>query len=257
MRTNQLRYARIAILVSICFLAILILNGCLSTPSPSPTLSPTETQIQSPTQPSLPKLGITPPATRCDPISATSGNGQTILTLPDGSQIYLAADTEIEFTPAGYCPELKEHNIFIKRGQVAIRSLLASGKSIVITSPDGYIALVSDTGMVTFDVTGHIFTLACTNGGCALGPDSTKLTSLDCRQSANLDSAGNFKGPSPVDPAPLAQYGDWLLPKCSLPTATSTPTPKVVTPDIAATATAYCVSFKNQFQLTPCPAYKP
>ncbi len=242
MHTIHSPYSIFLALVSLGILAAIVLTGCQ--PGPTPT---------SPTEPVA-----TPLPAQCDPITVSNGSGQTVLTLPDGSQIYLAASTEIEFTPAGYCPGLEEHHILLKQGAVAIHSLLPEGRWIVVSSPDGYLAQLGETGLVTFDPEGHLFTLACTNGTCALGADVDKLTPLGCGESADLDADGNFSGPFNVDPATLVQFGEWLQPKCA-PARTSTPKPstQTPTPDAAATATAYCASFHSQFALTPCPPYKP
>jgi len=48
------------------------------------------------------------------------------------------------------------------------------------------------------------------------------------------------------------------MPQCNaIPTWSSTPSLLRVTPDIAATATAYCKSFQSQFPLTPYPTSTP
>jgi hypothetical protein len=247
MHTTRSPFALFVSLVSLGIFTVIIMTSCqpdrIETSSPEPV--------------------TTPLTGKCDPITASNDIGMTILTLPDGSLIYLAESTEIEFTPAGYCQGVDEHRILLNQGQVAIHSLLPEGKWTVVRSPDGYLAKVGDTGLVSFDPEGRGFTLACTNGSCALGVNVDTLTLLGCGESAELDATGNFIGPFNVDTDSLVQFGQWLQPKCA-PAQTSTPKsptntliPATETLDAAATATASCASFHRQFPLTPCPPNKP
>jgi hypothetical protein len=250
MQPNRSPYTLFITLVLLVIMAATLLTGCAPSSTPTPTQQPTPV--------------ATPLPVHCNPINVSTGAGQTILTLPDGSQIYLAENTEIDITPAGYCGGNEQHAIMLKQGQVAINSLLPAGKMVIITSPNGYIGQVSETGLVTFDPSASLFTLACTNGTCTLAAKADKLTSLNCGESAFLDTYGNFNGPFNVDPETLVHFGEWLQPKCP-PERTSTPKPATATPiptetptlDMGATATAYCGSFNHQFPLTPCPTVKP
>jgi hypothetical protein len=245
MHTTRLSYALLISLVSLGIVAIIVLTGC----QPKSTQDPTQVLTQAPITP--PESTATPLPVQCDPITASNDSGLTILTLPDGSQIYLAENTEIDFTPAGYCPGLGEHSILLKQGRVAVHSLLPDSNWIVISSPDGYLARIGDTGLVTFDTAGSGFMLACTNGTCALGMNAENLVMLTCGERGDLDAAGNFTGPAGIELAVLSQFGEWLQPNCG-PSQTSTPPSPAGTPEAAATATAYCTSFQSQFPLTPC-----
>jgi FecR protein len=228
-------------------LAISLLAGCMLLNNSTPTSIST----------GLPKLENTPPPTRCTPIIASNDTGLAILTLPDGSQIYLGADSEIEFAPAGYCAGVNADNIWLLQGQVAVNAQISDGDWIIVNSPDGYLGLISKTGMASFDPSSHNFTLACSNKNCALGTDNTKLISLNCGENGTLDAAGGFSVSS-EDPTILAPFGDWLQPQCgNVVTITATPLPETETPDIAATATAFCSSFSQQFVSTPCPTSNP
>ncbi len=247
---KRLLYTILTILVFMGILTAIILTKC----------TPNSQSIQTPTVPTLVVATALP--VHCDPIDVSSGAAQTVLTLPDGSQIYLAENTEIEITPAGYCPGLYEHKILLKHGQVAVISLLPVGNSVVVTSPTGYFAQISGTGLVTLDPVANDFIMDCTSGTCALGAKADKLISLGCGESGYLDAYGNFNGLFNVDLDRIAQFGDWLMPKC-VPALTSTPKPanatltSTPTMDVGATATAYCNSFRSQFALTPCPTLKP
>ncbi len=233
MQPTRSPYALVITLVSLGILAAVLLTGCQSSQSPTPT------------QP--PEPVATPVPAHCDPINVITDGGQSVMTLPDGSQVYLADHTEIDIIPAGYCPGDDSISIMLKQGAVAINSVLPAGKWVVITSPNGYIGQVGKTGLVTFDPSSNTFSVACTNGTCTLAAKPDKLTTLNCDQSAYLDTYGNFNGPFNVDPDTLAQFGSWLQPTCA-PAQTSTPKPATATPtptptptvDIGATATAYC-----------------
>jgi hypothetical protein len=227
-------------------MAILALSAC----APAVTLTQTSAP---PTMPAtISPIATTPGPVTCSSISASNDVGLTLLVMPDGVGVYLGSTTDIEFTPGGYCPSNETDQVVLRNGQVAIRSLLPLGESISVTSHGNFIATINDTGLVSYDPTSGIFQVSCSNGSCTLGTDLRYMNSLACGESGFLDSNGSFSGPFPVDQDSLAVFGDWLLSKC-LQTATSTPTPPVGTPDTAATATAYCASFNEQFPLTPCP----
>ncbi len=250
MHTTRSPYALFVTLVSLGMLAAFLLTGC----APSTIVAPTLTSAPL----------ATPLPAHCDPINVSTDGGQSILTLADGTQIYLAENTNIEIIPAGYCPGDEQHYILLNQGHVAVNSTLPAGKWVVITSPNGYIAQVGKTGLVTFDPSSNKLSLDCTNGTCTLAAKADKPTSVGCGESAFLDTYGNFNGPFNVDPATLVSFGDWLQPRCA-PAKTSTPKPATATPvptgtptpDKGATATAYCGSFNSQFPLTPCPTLKP
>lgn len=226
-------------------LAFAVLAGCLPSQDPTPPAAPSE-------------VVNTPLPVRCDPITISNDTGLAILTLSDFSQIYLGPNTEILFTPTGYCPGLDEHFILIKKGQVAISSKLPEGKTIQIASPDGYLSKLGGTGLVTYIPDEHIFGLSCSSEPCSLGVSETSLISLLCGQSATLDAAAVFVGPAGINLAELAPFGMWLIPQCGIfIPAIGTPEIQTVTPDAAATATAACASFEDQFPLTPCPPFTP
>lgn len=226
-------------------LVFVVFTGCQPTQIPTPPAAPSE-------------AANTPLPVRCDPITISNDTGLAILTMSDFSQIYLGPNTEILFTPTGYCPGLDEHFILLKKGQVAISSKLPEGKSIQIASPDGYFSKLGGTGLVTYVPDEHIFALACSSEPCSLGVSEYSLISLFCGQSATLDAAGVFVGPSGINLAELAPYGGWLMPQCGIfATPAGTPEIQTATPDTAATATAACGSFQDQFPLTPCPPFTP
>ena len=250
MHTTRSPYALFVTLVSLGMLAAFLLTGCV----PSTIVAPTLTSAPL----------ATPLPAHCDPINVSTDGGQSILTLADGTQIYLAENTNIEIIPAGYCPGDEQHYILLNQGHVAVnsRSLQVNGSSSparTAISPRWEKPAWSASTPVRTN-----FRLDCTNGTCTLAAKIDKLTSVGCGESAFLDPYGIFNGPFNVDPATLIPFGDWLQPRCA-PAKTSTPKPATATPiptviptlDMGATATAYCGSFNHQFPLTPCPTVKP
>jgi len=249
MHTTRSPHNPLMTLALFMILSVIVLAGC------QPGSNPTQL-LTSPID--LPEPTNTPLPTRCDPITARNDIGLTVLTLADGSQIYLGENTEIVFTPVRYCPGLEEHHIILKQGQVAVSSKLPEGKLVQINSPEGYLAQLGKTGLVAYKPDEHIFALSCSNEPCSLGVSAGSLITLTCGQSAVLDAAGTLRGPTAINTTELIPFGEWLMPQCALaPTPTDTPAPPVGTPNPAATATASCKSFQDKFPLTPCPTTNP
>lgn len=245
MHNPRSSFSLLNILAVMGILAFVVLTGCLPSQDPTPPLAPSE-------------VVNTPLPVRCDPITISNDIGLAILTMSDFSQIYLGPNTEILFTPTGYCPGLDEHFILLKKGQVAISSKLPEGKSIQIASPDGYLSKLGGTGLVTYVPDEHIFALSCSSEPCSLGVSESSLIALVCGQSATLDASGVLVGPSGINLAELAPFGMWLIPQCGIfVPPIGTPEFQTVTPDAAATATAACGIFQDQFPLTPCPPSTP
>lgn len=180
-------------------LAVIALASCQPGSNPTQPLT-TPTSLSEPIN--------TPLATGCNLITTSNDIGLTILILMDRSQIYLGANTEIAFIPTGYCQGLKEHHVLLKKGQVAVSSQLPKGEFFQINSPDGYLAQVSKSGLITFDPVERSFRLSCKDGPCALGVSADKLVILGCGESAVLDGVGNFSGPTTIVTASLLPFGE-------------------------------------------------
>lgn len=238
------------------------LQGAAIATEGSPTASPEAIEI--------PKLIETPPPSRCDPFTATNDSGLAIITMPDGSQLYLGSDTEIKVVPAGYCVGSSTHNVTLVKGQVAAHSSAPAWASIVVTSPEGHVATIGASGLVIYDETSHAFSLQCSNINCSMGRDVTAMAPVECGTDLSLDINGNPVSLMPVDPAFLALFGNWLIPQCVIPQDLGTPSAGTPTIDLTmtatetatqdafgATATAFCDAFHSQFVLTPCPPMNP
>jgi hypothetical protein len=271
MHTNKILKATT---ITLTILSFILLAGCGLIPTQQSTAPAMESlPTASPTAVELPKLTETPPPSICLPFTASNDSGTSVITLADGSQLFLGSDTEISLIPAGYCNGSSTHNVSIKKGQVAVHSAAPIWATIVITSPEGHIANIGASGLVTYDASTQAFSLQCSNVNCSLGRDVTALAPVECGVGMSLDINGNPNSMMPVDPAFLGTIGNWLIPQCQVPqsvgsplegptatleatqTATATGT---ATPDtFAATATAFCDAFHRIFVTTPCPPLNP
>lgn len=232
--------------LSIGIMAILVLTGCAALNPQTPLSTPT---IPAQTEPPTP----TPLPAECKPIRFANSNGLALITFPDGSQVFLGGNTEIDFIPGGYCPANKEHRVYLLRGEIAVRSVLPEDALFTVFSPEGFKVTLDDTGLVSYNFDKKLLTLNCSNGNCTIGTGQQPYV-LTCGMLAEFDQNAVLNGPFAINISVLQPYGDWLLPKCDFITEdpTSTPTP---TQDFGATATAACSAWKNVFLLTPCPTF--
>jgi len=268
MHTKQIKKAVIIISIILTFS---LLAGCdILQNIQGVTLATEALPSASPEAIEIPKLIETPPPSRCDPFTATNDSGLAIISMPDGSQLFLGSNTEIKVVPAGYCGGNTTHNVTLIRGQVAVHSSPPIWAAIVVTSPEGHLATIGASGLVIYDETSHAFSLQCSNINCSMGRDVTALAPVECGTGVSLDINGNPVSLMPVDPAFLALFGNWLVPQCVIPQDISTPAAETPTLDLTmtatetatqdafgATATAFCDAFHSQFVLTPCPPMYP
>jgi hypothetical protein len=235
---------RIFVILLLGILFIAVITGCSALTGRTP-IPPTE-QVTTEAPP-------TPVPTECKAIRFANSEGLSLITFPDGSQVFLGANTEVDFIPGGYCPGIMEHRAYLQRGEIAVRSLLPETSLFTVFSPEGFKVTLDDTGLVKYDLDKKILTLNCSNGNCTIGTEQQPYL-LTCGQMVEFDQNAVPNGPFGINISVLEPYGDWLLPKCDFipEVPTSTPTP---TPDVGATATAACSAWNNQFPSTPCPTY--
>jgi hypothetical protein len=235
-------FGRTALVFSVFSLGML--SAC--TPASLPTTQPTS--IPLPTETSQPLA--------CKPVTMNGNSSVTMIRLPDNSEIYLSENAQIELTSADNCPGVTETSIKLFSGQVAIKTNLPMGSWFNVTSPDGSIARLNNSGAVIFDPATGQFILDCTNGDCTLGPNSQQFSQFGCNQGRGLSRNSTFPVPLAIDVSALqAKYGDWIVPLCletGTPTPIGTPAP-TSTPLLAKTATAACATFHAKFPGTPCP----
>jgi len=224
-------------------ISLLGVSACAGLSTVSPTGTPT------------PDGGTEPPATQpvvaCIPMRVANSAGLALLTLIDGSQVFLGPETEFEFIPMGSCTGADTHRVTLLKGEIAVSSLLPITNPFTVFSPNGTKATLDQNGLVRIDPETGNFQVNCSNGNCTIGMDP-QPSILTCGQAGTFDLEGQFSGPDEIDLDLLAPYGDWLLPKCDL-VPTETPSGETPVPDIGATATAACSAWLNQFPLTPCP----
>jgi hypothetical protein len=236
---------RIFLILLLGIMIVLVITGCDALTGRTPLPPPTEQVQTEPPPTALP--------TECKPIGFANSEGLSLITFPDGSQVFLGANTEVDFIPGGYCPGINEHHAYLLRGEIAVRSLLQDDSLFSVFSPEGFKVTLDDTGLVVYDQENKLLTLNCSNGNCTIGTEKQSYL-VTCGQMVEFDQNAVPNGPFGINVSMLAPYGDWLLPKCdSIPEVpTSTPTP---TPDVGATATAACSAWNNEFPSTPCPTF--
>ena len=89
------------------------------------------------------------------------------------------------------------------------------------------------------------FTAICVDGVCDLGSDLQSLIRLPTGNMGWLNEAGDFEGPFEIDVNALRKgCGEDYI---------SVEIPPTSTPDIDATATAFCGDFEEENPGTPCP----
>jgi len=212
-----------------------------STPVPEDTSTPVPEDTSTP----VPEDTSTPVSEAQETVTSVSGDpmvvkyetGQTYIRLPDGSELILGLDTEIEFIKIfGLSPGVAQHEILLKSGVILVNSQLPEGAWFTVFNPDGHVARVTGSIMVVgYDADTGEFLTDCVEGDCELGPDAQALFKLAADEQGWLDKDGNFQGPYDVDMDELREtYGDKI-------------------PDMDAKATQACSDFQGQFPGTPCP----
>lgn len=238
-----------------CILIILILTlltGC----SGKPTWTPPPTSTRAPTATETPTLAATE--------AVLSEN--SVVTLPEGSIIIIkpGADVDIAKLPLTGLPETQKSDgvsILISKGEILVIPNPDSIDWLSVISTTGYVARVKGCGMiVNFNEVKDSFELQCIGAECEIGKD------IDHMLSAANNKDWLYQGGIYFEPVDInfeniyTTYGR-IIPDCvrtaeknlvapTNPAQSRTPS---VTPDIAATGTAACVTFHNLFPATPCP----
>lgn len=233
---RKMRFHKIIFAFTIAI--VIIISGC-SSPQKTTENTPAEPVKSSPI-----------PATEEIPIS-TYGPlckvGLSYILLPDGSEIYMAAETEIEIS---FLSDLATgtlgHEILLRQGQLVIVSQLPLKTWFTVVNPSGQKARLSGSIMyVGYDIEIGKFDAICVDGECEFESDTQAIFQLSSESEGWLDENGNFQGPFEIDINALREgcgedYISVVIP----------PTP---TPDIGATATAFCGDFEEENPGTPCP----
>jgi hypothetical protein len=243
--TLKQKAVKVLSLVAIAIFLFILAIGC--------TTKPTETPI------TVPLTGLTElTATPLPTPEAIIPN--TIITLPDGSQIILKPDTRIEILQQPGIPlESKEIVVKLLQGEIMVVPNLADGAWFSVQNPKGYTTRTQGCAMlVSLDDSANTFELQCIGGKCEIGLTPGSLIGATAGLTWTYLS-DILMEPVAIDFAKIHTDFDPNLPAC-FSIAESQPiipesggeagTPE---PDIAATATAACSVFQQQFPSTPCP----
>jgi hypothetical protein len=241
----------------VVIIMVVIITGCTSEETTQPPIISTTTPNDFETISSITPEPVEVSLLSGTPINVNYGIDQTFIRLPDGSEIILGQNTEIEMSKIfGLTTEVPEHEIVIHNGSILVDSLLDKGEWFTILNPEGNIARVTGSVMVvTYDAKTGKFCIDCIEGDCEFGPNDNILLDLTVGEQLCFVSDGTFQGPFDVNMDELRKiYGDKIPagPPSPVPD-TATPEPPTNTPDTAATATAACGEYEEQFPGTPCP----
>ena len=166
---------------------------------------------------------------------------------PDGSELYLEPETEIEIlTISDPSMETSGIEILLRRGRIVIVSKLPLDTWFTIVNPGGEKARLNGSIMyVSYDIEIGDFDVVCVDGNCEFESAAQAIFQLSSEFEGWLDENGNFQGPFEIDINNLREgCGEDYISVVILPTPT---------PDIGATATAFCGDFEEENPGTPCP----
>jgi len=166
---------------------------------------------------------------------------------PDGSELYLAPETEIEILSIeDLSTGISGYEILLKRGQLVIVSKLPLETWFTVANPSGHKARLSGLIMyISYEIEIGDFDVICVDGNCEFESASQAIFQLSSEFEGWLDENGNFQGPFEIDITALREgCGEDYISVVIPPTAT---------PDIGATATAFCGDFEEENPGTPCP----
>lgn len=205
------------ITLSILILTAIIMVGCspntpvaVDTPTAPPTGGAPVVSAETSGPPAVSAETSGPPTVSGAPLVIRTDAGSSYVRLPDGSEIFIEPNTEIELNQvSGLTNGASEHVVQLRYGEILVISQLPAGKWFTVISPDGYIARVTGSIIVVgYDEATGQFLTSCVEGDCELGPDAQSLLQLAAQDQGWLDENGNFLGPFDVDLDELrATYG--------------------------------------------------
>jgi len=173
--------------------------------------------------------------------------GLSYIRFPDGSEVYLGPETEIEILAiADPSTGSSGYEVLLRRGQLVIVSTLPMETWFTVVNPSGQKARLAGSIMyVSYDIEIGNYDIICVDGNCEFESAAQAIFQLSSVNEGWLDDIGNFQGPFEIDINALRKgcgedYISVVIP----------PTP---TPDIGATATAFCGAFEEENPGTPCP----
>lgn len=238
---RKVRFLKIFIAFTIAI--AMIVSGCSFSQNTTPS-STSETETSN-----IVKVTATPTPERAQntkygPLCRVS---LSFIRFPDGSELYLAPETEIEILSIeDLSTGILGYEVLLSRGQLVFLPQPPQEVQFTVISPEGYIAQLTGSIMfVGIEKDLGRFTAICVDGVCSLGSDLQSLIPLAAESEGWLDENGNFQGPFEIDINALREgCGEDYISVVIPPTAT---------PDIGATATAFCGDFEEENPGTPCP----
>jgi hypothetical protein len=256
MNTNR-DLIKLSVILLLC-VSILLIGGCNTTEPPSEQAGTTET--------------LAPPGKN------------SVVTFPDGSKIIVRPETSLDvILLAGTTPGNSETRIRLNYGEIMVAPNYETRNWFTVINPGGYIAringcamTVSNNVILTNDGATGSFEIKCISGLCEFGPDENHLFPISILENAtNVVSLENTA--EKFDLGLLEAIYGADFPNCAgyVPPTTeelasqlnqqaeaepqSTPMPSATQPilqptgNFAATATASCLEFMDNFPGTPCP----
>ena len=222
-----------------CFIALIILVSGCSSPKNATGTPMTKTGEDTPTPVPVEVL-----ITKYGPLCKVS---LSYIRFPDGSELYLAPDTEIEILSIEELSTgISSYEVLLSRGQLVILSQPPQEIQFTVISPEGYIVkLIGSLMFVGIEEDLGKITAICVDGVCELGSDLQSLVRLAAESEGWLDENGGFLGPFEIDITALSEgCGEDFI---------AVQLPASPTPDLDATATAFCGNFEEENPGTPCP----
>lgn len=220
-----------------------LVAGCSSQ---EPTINP------NPTANRLPKVTSTPVIDE-DEIPETGLLCKSSLAhvrLKQGSDLYLSALTRVSILEyPDWTAEASILRVFIEQGKLAILSQPLKNISYILETPSGIIARINSGFMIVeyveYDEDKQELFAYCINGPCEIGLDLNFMNLIETGHSGVINHRGTF--------ADLGEIpGDDLISGCEEDHLVLE-VPTTPTPDLGATATAFCGEFEENNPGTPCP----
>ena len=197
----------------------------------------------------LPKATTTPEptATAAPETGLLCKSVLTHIRFPDGSELSFSARTQITILDfpdlAADAPSLR---LTIEQGKIIILSPFPENVSYLLESPQGTIARINSGYLVVeYQEENQAYFAACLNGRCEIGSALDSLNVLETNHTGVVNQNGEFTDLGEVTL-------DDLISGCE-DNHLALEIPATPTPDIGATATAYCGEFEESNPGTPCP----
>lgn len=197
----------------------------------------------------LPKVTITPEptATAVPATGLLCKSDLTDIRLPDGSALSLSVWSQLSIPEF---PDLTTNaptiHMIIEHGKIIVFSPFPENVSYLLESPLGAVARINSGYLVVeYDQENQTYFTHCINGRCEVGPSLDALNVLETNRTGMINQSGEF-----IDLGAITL--DDLISGCE-DNHLALEIPATPTPDIGATATAYCGEFQENNPGTPCP----